>query len=755
MKNPSVKLLELNQYDILSSENPPLFLNSFDSIYNHYQDSDSLSHLMYFKAKSLVALRNYDEAIQISTDLLGKSVVKKDYFILVKCNILLSRCYYYSEVHYRVKPCLELAVEYAQSSQSAELLAEVYSNFGSYYLDIHDLNVAQEFMIKAVRLTKRLPASYTVITILSKAAALHHVQQKYDTVVLYLSTALKMCEEVDVSITRFRIISNLATAYTKMKKYKLAEELIGKGIELCKQSKNISSLLLFTFDLATSKTCQGKPAEAIRIFDECMSIAQTLHIDNPRFFMDIYNNYAICYGQNNDHTKALEFLNKSFEIAEQIHSEEDCMHINTNKSHAMVNLGMYDAAEDLLQNVIAYHKKEQNFNVLLSAQSSMAMLHEKRKDYRKSLKAHKEVEKTYEKYIIHIMNENTAAVQQQVMEVSKYYQQNTSTLSRPSQGYQNRENLEFIGTGDAYRKVVNSALLAAQNPNANVFLMGESGTGKEIIAQMIHQKSLRRGFPFVPVNASAISANLVESELFGHVKGAFTGAISDTNGFFVQANKGTLFLDEITEMPLEIQVKLLRAIESRKVTPVGGTKEVSFDCRIVSSTNRNIYELIQLSEFRLDLFHRLNPLEIYIPPLRNRREDIEILIHHFIDLYTYETKRAKPQIDASFLDYLQNYEFPGNVRELKNIIERLFILANSNHWDANVFSLINSHHGDYGRPAPIFVEKQENETEAIIKALIKAGGKQKNAAKLLNMSESTLTRRIEKYHLQDYTSKGK
>ncbi len=755
MTNTSEKMLDLNQLDILSAENPPMFLDRFEGICRQYQNPGSLSHILYFKAKSLVALYKYDEAIQISTDLLGKSVIKKDYFILVKCNILLSRCYYYNDVQYLVKPCLELAVEYAQSSQNGELLAEVFANFGSYYLDNHDFVVAQDYMTKAIRLTKRLPASYTVITILSKAASLHHVQQKYDTVVLYLSTALKMCEEVDISITRFRIISNLATAYTQMKKYKLAEELISKGIELCKQSKNLSSLLQFTFDLATNKTCQGMPTEAIRTFDQCLSIAQDLHIENPRFFMDIYNNYAICYGQNNDHAKALEYLNKAIEIAEQIHSVEDCMHINTNKSHALVNLGMYEAAEELLKKSIEYYKKEQNFDMLLSAQSSMAMLHEKRKDYRNSLKAHKEVEKTYGKYIIHIMNEKTAAVQQQVQELTQYCQQKTNTMSRPSQGYLDRDNMEFIGTGDAHRKVINSALLAAQNPNANVFLMGESGTGKEIIAQMIHQKSLRRGFPFVPVNAPAISANLVESELFGHIKGSFTGAISDTNGFFVQAHKGTLFLDEITEMPMEIQSKLLRAIESRKVTPVGGTKEVSFDCRIVSSTNRNIYELIQRSEFRLDLFHRLNPLEIYIPPLRNRREDIEILVHHFIDLYTFETKRTKPQIDQSFLDYLQHYEFPGNVRELKNIIERLFILVNSNHWDSNVFSLINNQYYDFDRPKPIFIEKQVSEAEAIIKALIQAGGKQKHAAKLLNMSESTLTRRIEKYHLQDYTSKGK
>ncbi|MDD4310808.1 MAG: sigma 54-interacting transcriptional regulator [Candidatus Cloacimonetes bacterium] len=755
MENPRDKLLDLNQLDILSAENPPMFLDSFEVYYRQYQDSGALAHIMYFKAKSLVAINKFDEAIQISIDLMGKAVIVKDYYLLVKCNILLSRCYFYSEVKYRTKPCLELAVEYAQASMNAELLAEVFSNFGSYYLDTNDLGAAKEYMLKAIRLTKRLPASYTIITILHKVAFLYNSQQNYDTVILYLSTALKMCEEVDITITRLRIISNLAKAYTEIKKYTLADELINRGIELCKRSNNISTMLLFTFDLATSKTCQNKPDEAILTFDQCIALVNDLQINEPRFFMDIYNNYAICYGQNNNYGKALEYLNKSYDIAEQLNSIEDCMHINSNKSQAMVNLGMYEEAEALLKKVIGHHKKEQNFSILILAQISLALLHEKRKDYRSSLKAHKELEKTYEKYITHIMNEKTVEAQQQILELSALLKQKDNTDAYPCKCYLDRDNLEFIGCSDAHQKVIDSALLAAQNPNTNVFIIGDSGTGKEIIAQMIHQKSLRRGYPFVAVNASAISANLVESELFGHVKGSFTGAISDTNGFFVQANKGTLFLDEITEMPLELQAKLLRAIESRKVTPVGGTKEVSFDCRIISSTNRNIFELIERSEFRLDLFHRLNPLEIYIPPLRNRKEDIEILVHHFIDLYTNETKRKKPQIDASFLDYLQNYDFPGNVRELKNIIERLFILANTSHWDSSVCSLINNYHYDYDRPKPLSVEKQGHETEAIIKALIQAGGKQKTAAKLLNMSESTLTRRIEKYRLQDYTNKGK
>jgi transcriptional regulator with PAS, ATPase and Fis domain len=308
----------------------------------------------------------------------------------------------------------------------------------------------------------------------------------------------------------------------------------------------------------------------------------------------------------------------------------------------------------------------------------------------------------------------------------------------------------FVGKSTAYQEVLNSALLAAQHPNTNVMIVGESGTGKEVIARIIHNNSVRRNYNFVSVNVAALSASLIESELFGHTRGAFTGANVQTKGFFLQADKGSIFLDEITEMPYELQSKLLRVIETRKVVSVGSSIETSYDSRIICATNQSLREQMFQNKFRLDLYHRLNTIEIVIPPLRDRQEDIEPILQHYIDKYALELKKPKPFIDKSILNLMQQYAFPGNVRELKNIVERMFILGNSLQWNAALLCKINP----FIENPKAIDQIQIDEEELILKALIKAKGKQKDAALALGISEATIHRRITKYNLQQYTRKG-
>ncbi len=746
---------DLYLLDILSEENPKLYLDKLNEFKTRFPSVRSIAHLVYFQAKALVCIREFEQAVTLSADLLGKAVVQNDYYLLVKCNILLSKCYYNSEVRYRTKPCLELAEEYAKASQDVELLANALSVFGSYYLDNKDDKVAQEYLLKAVALIKKLPPTLTTVSVMTRAASLYHAHQDYDKVVIYLSSALRISQEGKLMVSQLNIIANLVSAYTQMHKYNLAEELVNKGIQICNVHHHPNMQLHLTVNLANLKINQNKNDEAIEIYDQCLALAENIHNTNPMFLLDIYNNYAICYGKKQDLDKALEYLDKALEIAQSLNNPDQALQVNLNIALALVNIGKFAEAKTILQEIIRFYRKHKNYDVLLSAQRNMALLYEKQHDYKSCITVHKEIDKTNSEYLYKIMNDKTEAAQNQVKELSADYTNVKQNQYYHTGASNHQGGKEFIGSSDASRKVLNSALLAAQHPNTNVFIMGESGTGKEIIAHIIHYNSLRRDFPFVPVNTAAINASLVESELFGHTKGAFTGAMHETKGFFIQANKGTLFLDEITEMPIEFQAKLLRALESRKVTPVGSSIETAFDSRIVSSSNRNIFELMQRNEFRLDLFHRINPIEIYIPPLRNRTEDIEILVYHFIDIFTFETKKPKPQITKSFIETLKQYPFPGNLRELKNIIERLFILSNTLTWDADVLSVINLGYSHFGHPLAHANGKNSNEDELITKALIKAGGKQKDAAKLLNMSESTLTRRIVKYNLENYTRKGK
>jgi DNA-binding NtrC family response regulator len=229
-----------------------------------------------------------------------------------------------------------------------------------------------------------------------------------------------------------------------------------------------------------------------------------------------------------------------------------------------------------------------------------------------------------------------------------------------------------------------SLIQRISNTNSSVLIEGESGTGKELVAKAIHYTSQRKEKPFISINCGGIPETLLESELFGYVKGAFTGAYTSKRGLFDVAENGTLFLDEIGEMPMAMQVKLLRAIQERKIRPVGGTDEHSIDVRLITATNKDLMKLIKDGSFREDLFYRINVIKIEIPPLRERKDDIPLLVHHFLEKYCSILKKGVPKVPKETVILLEEYDYPGNVRELENIIERAVALEQNGVIDKNL-----------------------------------------------------------------------
>jgi two-component system response regulator PilR (NtrC family) len=294
----------------------------------------------------------------------------------------------------------------------------------------------------------------------------------------------------------------------------------------------------------------------------------------------------------------------------------------------------------------------------------------------------------------------------------------------------------------------------------NVLISGESGTGKELVARAIHQISPRNGKPFFPINCSAIPENLMESELFGYVKGAFTGAVTNKKGLFETAHGGTVFLDEIGDLSPLLQVKLLRVIQEREFIPVGDTQTVSVDVRLISATNKDLEQEIIQGRFREDFFYRLNVIHIHLPPLRERREDIPLLAQYFLEKYSRELGKNIRSISSYALDVLMKYNFPGNVRELENIIERSVALENSNIVLPD--SLVLSEHKREGRKTelPSFhltsagmdLEKElsELEKELLQQSLQLSNGVIKKAAELLNLSFRSMRWKIKKYDLKGF-----
>lgn len=288
---------------------------------------------------------------------------------------------------------------------------------------------------------------------------------------------------------------------------------------------------------------------------------------------------------------------------------------------------------------------------------------------------------------------------------------------------------------------------------ANVLIMGESGTGKELIAKAIHNLSPKKDNPFVTVNCAGIPETLLESELFGHKKGAFTGATSDKMGLFKAADGGTIFLDEIGELPAALQVKILRVVEDKSFKPIGDTKDIKVELRVISATNKELEKEVIEGKFREDLYYRLNVIPIRIPPLRERKEDVPVLVNYFLTKYSQEFGKDIKKISSSALELLTSYDFPGNVRELENIIERCIALETSNIILPESLVLSDFKKGGLKvediLPEGLDLQKRVEELEKnfLIKALEEARGVKRKAAELLNLSFRSFRYKLKKYNI--------
>ncbi len=311
------------------------------------------------------------------------------------------------------------------------------------------------------------------------------------------------------------------------------------------------------------------------------------------------------------------------------------------------------------------------------------------------------------------------------------------------------DSQDIIGRSSSMVKVLETVAQVAPS-EATVLITGESGTGKEIIAGAIHHNSLRKNGPYIKINCAAITETLLESELFGHEKGAFTGAYKRKEGRFRQADGGSLFLDEISEMSTAMQAKLLRVIQEREITRVGGEEVIDVDVRVMAATNKELMEEIESGRFREDLYYRLNVVSLNIPPLRDRREDIPLLAQHFLKMFSEKNNKEIKGFTPQAMDNFLKYGWPGNVRELMNAVERGVVLAQTEYLDERVLSVASKVEefeaemiSKNGIPGDIPLD--EIERVAILKALGLAEGNKSEAARRLGITRQTLLKKLKKY----------
>lgn len=303
---------------------------------------------------------------------------------------------------------------------------------------------------------------------------------------------------------------------------------------------------------------------------------------------------------------------------------------------------------------------------------------------------------------------------------------------------------EMIGQSEEMRQIY-TIIEAVAPSNATVLIMGESGTGKELVARAMHQKSARKKGPFIAVNCGAFPREILENELFGHEKGAFTGAINEKPGCFELAHGGTLFLDEIAEMEADIQVKLLRALEQRSFRRLGGKKEIAVDIRVIAATNQNVEEALKQGKLREDVYHRLAVIPVALPPLRDRQGDARLLAEEFLRRFAQDHDKATKGFSEAALEFIETYGWPGNVRELKNAVERAVILAKGEQIEVKDLQPRQMALDEKELRVPVGTSLQEAERLLVLKTFAFTGGDHRKASKILGIGEKELRERLLTY----------
>ncbi|WBL22677.1 sigma-54-dependent transcriptional regulator [Zunongwangia sp. HRR-M8] len=333
------------------------------------------------------------------------------------------------------------------------------------------------------------------------------------------------------------------------------------------------------------------------------------------------------------------------------------------------------------------------------------------------------------------------ALQTKVVEEKKPEKQNTEVKKTIPQS-----NIQYIkGVSDASRKLNDYIELVAPT-NMSVLITGESGTGKENVAKSIHYQSKRKDAPFIAVDCGAIPKEIASSEFFGHIKGSFTGAINDKIGHFKAANGGTLFLDEIGNLSYELQVQLLRALQERRIKPVGSNKEIEVDIRVVTATNEDLAQAVKDGEFREDLYHRLNEFSVKVPSLKDRKEDLMLFADHFLEEANTDLEKEVLGFTDDAVDAFKNYSWPGNLRELKNMVKRAVLLTQDKLIPMKVLpheiATAEKDEEDYG------LFKNKNEEKMILEALEKTAGNKSKAARMLSIDRKTLYNKLKQYDIK-------
>ncbi len=628
---------------------------------------------------------------------------------------------------------------------SSMAVPQRYTNIGYLYEDQGEYKLAKEYYIKGLKFAKVNNCDDALKFAYAALGRLNHRIGKYLLSIKYYENCLSISDSNDESINDISVKSNIAMSYYWLGKHEKALSIL-MGIKK-KWVKQRDPELYFSIvsNIGSCYTSFDDFDEALKYYQEELVYVKKSNITSK--FIGVYHNIGHCYWRLSNYSASVEMLELAMEYAMKGTNERDIMLINQTLGSVYFDMGELDTALDRF--LIAEKISEEKADYMLQER----IKHKIARCYKElgnlesaysTLLEEIDIVKRSRDDIIKSDDETDASDVVTTGSRQLYIYQDSMTFL--SKELIEEIGLPIIGRSKEIKEVIDKALLASKN-NASVLITGESGTGKEAIARLIHYTSARTSNSFIEVNSAVFSASLAISSLFGHKKGSFTGATQDHIGLIQASNKGTLFFDEVGEMPLEIQAMLLRTIESKTIAKLGSSKNEKVDFRLITATNHNIQESTDRSEFRFDLFHRINTIEIHIPPLRERVSDIPLLVKYYLNYFSQELNINCPILTQDALQKLYCYTYPGNIRELKNIVHRL-LLFKKNETIKEDDIILPDDIVSNTQESVINLNLESNERQLITIAMNQTNKVMTEAAKLLGISPYALARRIKKYKLE-------
>ena len=672
-------------------------------------------------------------------------------------SVITAQIFQYFGYLFWLKGDLKSALKYLKESLTmidkteSNAVPERYTNIGYIYEYKGDFKQAEHFYIQGLDYAKMTSSDQALKLAYEALGRLNLCTGKYDLAIDYFENALSLYDKEKLLINKVVILSNIAMCnYRKGNNNKALDILLTINTEWVKRL-NPELYYSILANIGAVHAQRNNFQESKRFNISVLNYAEKNNI-LPLITSSLHS-IGHCNWKLKKHKEAIKLLTSALDYAYKIDSSKKIILIKDTLGKIYLELDDYNAAINYFLAIDNESEQTSETDVALALKRNIAFCYEKLGDYEKAyftLKKHNIINAKYKESLQ--VKDKEISEKQIIISGQKGHYLFSKGTSVISQELSKKIGHPIIGNSKEITELIEKAILASKNKNLNVLLLGESGTGKESIAKLIHYLSQRSRYPFIEVNSAVFTTGLSESSLFGHLKGAYTGATSDHTGYFESADKGSLFFDEIADMPLEIQSMLLRVLETKCVTPISSNSKRMIDFRLICASNKNLFQLSQENKFRFDLYQRINTLEITLSPLRERASDIPLLVDYYLNLFSQEMNIKLPKISKPALNKLCSYQYPGNIRELKNIIQRILLFTSNNEITKDDIFFPNLE-AKSKNLEDVNLNLEENEIKKIKIAMSRSNNTITNAANLLGISSYALSRRIKKYNIKLVYSK--